>query len=63
MAKYIGQRNLLRILQRFGHLSINSDSIDKKRFGFGEEFNQTCYLLQEKHTMIFFSKRTITQIL
>lgn len=46
--------NLLWILQRFGHFGVNSDSVDEQRFGFGEEFNQTGHLLQEKGRRLLF---------
>lgn len=59
----LGKRNLLWILQGFGHLSVNSDSIDKKRFGFGEEFNQTGHLLQRKADNSYFNEETMTLIL
>lgn len=40
--------NLLLVLEGLCNFSINSDSIDIKGSGFGEELNQSCHLLHKK---------------
>lgn len=55
--KVVNEGNLLWILQRFGHLSVNSNSVDEQRFGFGEEFNQTGHLLEEETPPVLMKER------